>query len=238
MNWSKKPRDPVELGIKIQVEAVAMQKLWLWVDIAQGEVSALGLVEEIHDEGTAAISALRVTDFFLVKQVCTQAETDMDIAALADLLLELETSEIDGRQLRCWVHSHGSMGVFWSETDDDCIVGLANGEWLLSLVVNKKRETMMRLDQFHPCHLYLSDVVWEVSYPLADGLAEACLAEFKAKVTETSLLCSRGESVGVQHITELKQAHMRGALTEEELEEEMAWLGVEREDTLDELQPF
>jgi len=238
MNWSKKPRDPVELGIKIQVEAAAMQKLRLWTDIAQGEVSALGLVEEIHDEGTGAISALRVMDFFLVKQICSSAETNMDPTALAELLLELEVAEIDGRQLRCWAHSHSSMGVFWSETDDECIVGLANGEWLLSLVVNKKRETMMRLDQFHPCHLYLSDVVWEEYYPLADGLEEACLAEFKAKVTETSLLCSRGESVGVQHITELKQAHWRGALTEEELEEEMAWLGVEREDTLDELQPF
>jgi len=233
MNLLKKPRDPVELGIKIQVEATAMQKLWLWTDIAQGEVSALGLVEEIRDE-TGSISALRVTDFFLVKQVCSSAETNMDPTALAELLLELEVAEIDGRQLRCWVHSHGSMGVFWSETDDECISGLANGEWLLSLVVNKKRESMMRLDQFNPCHLYLSDVVWEEYYPRIDSLAEACLAEFQAKVTETSMLCSRGESVGVQHITELKQAHLRGALTEEELEEEMALLGFGE----DELQPF
>jgi len=229
MNWSKKPRDPAELGIKIQVEAAAMQKLWLWTDIAQGEVSALGLVEEIRDEGAGAISALLVTDFFLMKQVCSSAETDMDPTALAELLMQLETAEIDGRQLRCWVHSHGSMGVFWSDTDDECIVGLANGEWLLSLVVNKKRETMMRLDQFHPCHLYLSDVVWEEYYPRRDGLAEACLAEFRAKVTETSLLCPHSESVGVQHITELKQAHWRGALTEDELEEEMALLGLDDE---------
>jgi hypothetical protein len=92
----------------------------------------------------------------------------------------------------------------------------------------------MRLDQFHPCHLYLSDVVWEEYYPPRDSLAEACFAEFRAKVTETSLLCPPRESVGVEHIKELKEAHLRGALTEEELEEEMAWLGMEG----DELQPF
>jgi hypothetical protein len=234
MNWSKKPRDPAELGIKIQVEVVAMQKLWLWAGMAQGEVSALGLVEEILDEKTGVLSALRVTDFFLVEQICSSAETDMDPTAIAELLIQLEEAQIDGRQLRCWAHSHGEMGVFWSDTDDECIIGLANGEWLLSLVVNKKHETMMRLDQFHPCHLYVSDVVWEEYYPHREGLAEACLAEFRAKVTETSLLCPHTESIGVDHIKELKQAHMRGALTDEELEEEMTWLGVER----DEVQPF
>ena len=56
----------------------------------------------------------------------------------------------------------------------------------LSLVVNKKRETLMRLDQYHPCHLYLTDIVWEVHYPLVNGLAESCLTEFKAKVIEDS----------------------------------------------------
>ena len=45
-----KQREKVQLDIKVQISAEAMQKLWLWTDIAKGEVSALGLVEEIRDE--------------------------------------------------------------------------------------------------------------------------------------------------------------------------------------------
>jgi hypothetical protein len=59
----------------------ALQKLWLWTDFAKGEVSCLGIVDEVvNDTNTSRTSALIVTDFFLVKQECTSDETDMDIA--------------------------------------------------------------------------------------------------------------------------------------------------------------
>ncbi len=94
--------------------------------------------------------------------------------------------------------------------------GLANNEWLLSLVVNKRRDTQMRLDQFHPSHMYIPDVQWEVKYPLVDGLAEACFDEFKAKVRETTFLKRSREDqlVGRDMILdELDEASARGALT-------------------------
>jgi hypothetical protein len=223
---NKSPRDPVQLGIRIQVEAVAMAKFWNYVDIAKGEVSCLGIIEEIKDADSGAVSALLVTDFFLVKQRCSTDETTMDAAAVSQLMLDLENQGIDSRKLRCWVHSHGSMSVFWSATDDDCITGLANGDYLLSLVVNRKRDSMMRLDQYHPCHLFLTDVVWEVRYPLIDGLAEQCLTEFKAKVLEDnhSLNGHRQLARDTQdHVTDLRAAHDRGALTMDELQEELDW---------------
>jgi len=170
---TKSRREPVQLSIRVQVEALAMAKFWSFVDIAKGEVSCLGIVEEIKDADSGAVSALLVRDFFLVKQRCSADETTMDAAAVSQLMLDLEQQGIDSRKLRCWAHSHANMSVFWSGTDDDCITGLANGDYLLSLVVNKKRDTMMRLDQYHPCHLYLTDVVWDIRYPLIDGLAES-----------------------------------------------------------------
>ncbi|MCC6477562.1 hypothetical protein IT157_10955, partial [bacterium] len=213
------PRQPVDAGIKVQVDARALQKLWLWTDCAKGEVSCLGLVEEIADVNTSLTTALIVTDFFLVKQECTADETDMDSADVARLLAELESKGINSRKLRCWAHSHGSMGVFWSGQDEQCIAGLANGEWMLSLVVNKRRDSIMRLDQYHPAHLYLPDVAWDVVYPLVDGLAEACFSEFKAKVKESQyrnvLKISREKSF----LGELKSANERGALSDEDLME-------------------
>jgi hypothetical protein len=223
---NKQRREPVQLSIRVQVEALAMAKFWNWVDIAKGEVSCLGIVDEIRDADSGAVSVLIVTDLFLVKQRCSADETTMDAAAVSQLMLDLENQGIDSRKLRCWVHSHGRMSVFWSGTDDDCVAGLANGDYLLSLVVNRKRDTMMRLDQYHPCHLFLTDVVWEVRYPLIDGLAEQCLTEFKAKVLEDAhgLNGHRQLARDAQdHVTDLRAAHDRGALTMDELQEEMDW---------------
>ena len=222
-------REPVQLGIRVEVDAAAMAKLWQYVALAKGEVSCLGLVEEVRDADSGSVSALLVTDFFLVKQHCSLDETTMDSGAVAQLMTDLEAQGVDSRKLRCWAHSHGSMSVFWSGTDDDCIAGLANGEWLLSLVVNKKRDTLMRLDQFHPCHLYLTDVVWEVLYPLIDGLAEQCLQEFKIKVLEdhyglNGLNGHRQLAREAQdHVQDLRAAHDRGALTLDELQDELDW---------------
>lgn len=231
MQWPQnKPREPVQLGIKIQVDAPAWQKLCCWVELAQGEVSALGLVDEIRDADTGLIRALRVTDFRLVKQQCSPDETTMDPAAIAGLILDLEAQGIDSRKLRCWAHSHGTMSVFWSGTDHDCIEGLANGDYLISIVVNKQRDSMARLDVYHPCHLYVTDAVWEVYAPLPEDLAQACFAEFRAKVTESLWAQGNGKVPAAELIRDLSSACDRGALTPEELDDELDWLGLERDD--------
>ena len=173
------PRNPTQLDIKIQVAATAWAKLMLWTELAEGEVSAFGTVEELP-------GILRVTDFFLVAQACNEAETEMDPIALAELMLQVE----DPGKLRCWAHSHAEMPVFYSKTDSDCIDDLANGEWLLSIVVNKLHQVLVRLDQFHPAHLYVEDVVFQVYYPIDVELEAQCKAEFKKKVRESKFMTS------------------------------------------------
>ena len=95
---------------------------------------------------------------------------------------------------------------------------------------------MMRLDQFHPCHLYLTDIAFEIAYPKVDGLAAECLAEYKAKVTEMTFMMSNGRKPAIEHAQDLREAAGRGALNLEELQDELDWLGMERDD-LDE-RPF
>lgn len=237
MNPNLPKREPVSVGLRIQIDALALQKLWLWTDMARGEVSALGTVEEIRDALSGSVTTLLVTDFYLVRQSCTTDETTMDPASVAELLTMLEAQGIDCRKLRCWTHSHGNMSVFWSGQDNDCISGLANGEWLLSLVVNKKHDTLLRLDQYYPAHLYLTDVLWDVKYPLVNGLAEQCLAEFKAKVQEVTGLARFTLDHKPRTEAELKQAYERGALTADDLAEEMWWDNLEMEE-LGEERPF
>lgn len=236
MQWQKRKRNPAHLGIKIEVDAAVMSKLWLWTDMARGEVSALGSVNEIRDEQTGMITALRVTDVHLVKQVSTDAQTELDPKAVAELMLELENQGQDVSKLRFWWHSHGSLSVFWSDQDEACVNELANGEYLLSLVVNKRRDGLCRLDQFHPTHMFLGDVQWDVHYPLPEGVKDACFGEFKAKVTEGYPIL-RLPKMNRDVIEEMHHAKERGLLSDEDFREEMSmltygdmdWEGVEDE---------
>lgn len=169
----------VVLNIKVQFSLTAVQKLWYWTDLARGEFSALGEVESVLDSESGRLIALRIVDLHLVRQTCSDAETEMDIGAVAELL-----GQVDPNRLHCWVHSHGTLPVFWSPTDEDCIAGLSEGGWLLSLVVNRRHDSRLRLDQFHPAHLTVDDLAWETYIPMDDAFEQQVRKEFEEKVTE------------------------------------------------------
>jgi len=162
-----------QLDVKFQVDALAWTKLMTWVEMAKGEVSAIGLVDSTP-------GLLRVTDFKLLDQVCNSTETDIDPKAIAQLMQEVE----DPSMLRCWAHSHADMKVFWSGTDEATIAGLSNDEWMLSLVVNKDHDAMMRLDVYYPAHIHVDDVVWELRYDVPAETKADWKKQFKDKVTE------------------------------------------------------
>lgn len=160
---------------QVFIDLVAQEKLWAWTRMAKGEVSMLGLVEDTP-EGPA------ITDLFLMRQTCTAASTDMDRADVARLLFDLGAAGIEG-QLRAWVHSHASMDVFWSKTDDDCIEGLAADPYCVSLVVNKRGDMRARVDLFRPVRVVIDEVPVKLRTPDL-GLVDLCRAEFMAKVNE------------------------------------------------------
>jgi len=94
---------------------------------------------------------------------------------------------------------------------------------------------MMRLDQYHPAHLCMTDVVWEVYCP-QDVQSEAdAIIEFKLKVNEgfydsTSLGKDTAGLSTQDYIDSLKAAHSDGLVTDQELHEELEWLSQEVED--------
>jgi len=162
-----------QLDLKIQVDALAWTKFMSWVELAKGEVSAFGIVEQ-------RFNRLIVTDFVLLDQVCTSTETELDPKAIAQLMQDVK----DPSMLRCWAHSHADMKVFWSGQDEETIAGLSNDEWMLSLVVNKDHDAMMRLDVYHPAHIHVDDVVWELRCDVPLETKADWKKQFKDKVTE------------------------------------------------------
>jgi Ni,Fe-hydrogenase III component G len=169
----RKKKMKKQLDIKIQVDALAWTKFMTWVELAKGEVSAFGIVEQ-------RLNTLIVMDFVLLDQVCNSTETDIDPKAIAQLMQEVD----DPSTLRCWAHSHADMKVFWSGTDEDTIAGLSNDEWMLSLVVNKDHDAMMRLDVYYPAHVHVDNVVWELLYDVPVETKAEWKKQFKDMVTE------------------------------------------------------
>ena len=163
---------------KILLATEVNEMLLHWVDLADGEVSGLGLVEEQTDDG-GLITALKITKVFLPKQTCTGANTELDQDSVARVMMEIP----EPSKLRLWWHSHGDMDTFWSGTDDDTIRRLANDGLLLSVVLNKAGKMLARLDQFTPLRVTIDDLPVFCLYPDL-GLRQECEILFKDRVTE------------------------------------------------------
>ena len=170
----------IKTGLRVTIDAEALERIWQWTELAKGEVSCLG---QVTDD-------LLVHDVQLFDQVCTQASTELDQDALAKFLCKHHEPE----KVRAWIHSHGNLSVFWSAQDDSCIEGLANESYLVSIVVNKRHEIRCRVDFFEPVRLTLDEVPLEVRVPALD-LRKECETAFRTHVTEVQPMVVRQQSM-------------------------------------------
>jgi len=144
--------------------------------LADGEISGLGAVEEFD-------GGFLVTDLYLPKQTCSPASTVLDQDAVATLLLELDRAGKDPGTIRFWWHSHGDLGAFWSRTDAECVENLTNGDYLLSMVTNRRGDVLARIDVFRPVRFTVDGIGVSVR-SRTEGLFEACRREVEEKVAE------------------------------------------------------
>ena len=154
---------------RVLIDAEAMERVWQWTALASGEFSCLAMVS-----GELLVHGVELFD-----QVCTAASTELDQQALAKFLCRHDKPEA----VRAWIHSHGNLGTFWSDQDEECIAGLANESFMVSLVVNKRHDANCRLDLFAPVRLTVDEVDLEVRAPSLD-LRSECERLFKLHVKE------------------------------------------------------
>ncbi len=159
----------VKQNLRVRIDADSMERINHWTDIAAGEWSCLG---SVSDE-------ILVGDVRLMDQVCSAASTELSQEALATFLVTHPQPEL----VRAWIHSHGRLGVFWSQQDEACIEGLANDTYLVSIVVNKKREWKARIDVWQPFRLTFDDLPLEIRLP-DQNLRGECERLFNAHVVE------------------------------------------------------
>ena len=159
----------VKQNLRVRIDADAMERIWHWTDLATGEFSCLGTVTD-----DIVVGGVQLFD-----QVCTAASTELDQDALGKFLVTHPQPE----RVRAWIHSHGRLGVVWSQQDEACIDGLANDACLISIVVNKKREWKARIDVWQPFRLTFDDLPLEIRVP-DQNLRGECERAFNAHVVE------------------------------------------------------
>lgn len=164
------------------------QKLGLYTELAEGEVSGLGTVRMEENQIT-------VEDVFLLEQENTSSSTDLSSDSVSDYLLEMIQDGRDPGAVKLWWHSHADMGVFWSGTDDDTIDRFSN-EWMLSIVGNKKGQLLARLDIYAPIRVTV-DKLDVAAYPRPSReVRDAVEKEMKEKIKSRTYKYTRGSKDG------------------------------------------
>lgn len=144
LNVSIKPR------VYVTMLPEVLQELKAYVDHYGTEVSGCGIVEkyELKEKNNHFIE-FRVTEVFLPsEQTNSQSSTDIDSKVIHSIMTDLLSQNKDTSKLKLHWHSHVDMGVFHSTTDKENYEELNNGDFLVSMVLNK------RGDIFTSVHLY------------------------------------------------------------------------------------
>lgn len=135
---------------QILITPRAFQKLRLYIDLCPMEIGGLG---EVERDGHRFL----ITDLFILPQKVSPSETELDSAAMLEIL---ECCVAEGRNpasLCLWWHSHAEMDVEWSETDERTIANFF-GDFMISLVGNKAGDFACRMDILPPNGQTLGDL--------------------------------------------------------------------------------
>lgn len=139
-------------------------ELMAYVEHYDTEVSGCGMVERLVNvvgDNDSRISEVeyRVTEIFLPKeQKNSGASSNIDSNAVHSLMNELLRENKDTSKLKFHWHSHVNMGVFHSGTDEDNYNTLCSGEYLVSIVMNKKGDILGRIDVYDKARIVITNV--------------------------------------------------------------------------------
>lgn len=143
------------------------------------EIAGMG---KVRVEGTDTII---VEEVAIYEQEVTGATADLSTKALAKFQSELVKAGGSPKHWKLWWHSHDNMAAFFSGRDTATIDGQSESDWLVSLVVNKKRERQARLDLYRPFRMYLDNLEIEMqgeAYTVPADIAKEVAEKVKRSV--------------------------------------------------------
>jgi hypothetical protein len=173
--------DANKSDLTLEIDPLIFYKIMHWIDKENYEVSGLGMIEVDHER-----NVMRVVDAILLTQENTSATTEIDGQAIGRAMHEFRQRQSPG-MLKWWWHSHVSMPVFWSGTDQaaiKCLGGgdLDNASWFVATVFNQRREMLTAYVQNRPIKLVQTGIETKVRQRLDASVVEQWDAEYDEKV--------------------------------------------------------
>ena len=160
--------------MKLTIPEEVEQKIHAYVMSVPGEIAGMGKVRIAPDNDN-----IIVEDVMIYEQEVTAGTADLSPQSIAKWQHELVKAGGSPKQWRLWWHSHASMAAFFSKTDTDTMDRQTEGDWMVSLVVNKRRERQARLDLYRPFRVYMDELGIEI-----EGEAFTIPADIAAEVAE------------------------------------------------------
>lgn len=143
--------------MKLIIPAAIERRLNAYVQGVNAEIAGMGEIE-MREDGN-----LWVTDIAIYDQEVTSGTADLSPQALAFFQTELIKGGRSPKNWKLWWHSHNTFGAFFSGTDTNTIAGSTEFDVVVSMVVNKKKERMCRIDYHRPIPMTMINVAVEVA---------------------------------------------------------------------------
>ena len=135
-------------------------KFQAYIDQKDTEISGLGKTS-INKEN----KSIYISDLITLPQTATGVNTVFNVG---DFLEDTITKGLEPSDYKLWWHSHVNMPVFWSGTDlatmEDFDTEFKENNWILSIVGNKRKEILCRLDLFEPFRITFDKLPWEIDF--------------------------------------------------------------------------
>ena len=164
---TKELETEIEYFCYLTIAQTVYEELFKYVDSFEGECSGCGLIEQVkHEfEKDKPEYEYKLKEIFLPNQKNTSATTNIEDSEVHSLITQLIQEDKNPEELKFHWHSHKDMSVFHSTTDTENYEDLKTGEWLVSIVINSKREIYARLDFYKPFRLSISSIPVYVDSP-------------------------------------------------------------------------
>jgi hypothetical protein len=161
----------------INIDWEVYHKMMMYCQSAPGEISGFGKCGRMSLGNTPMYC---MNDVKIFKQECGNADTELDMGALSQFIVDLDKQGESVRQWRIWWHTHNDFGVFFSGVDVATIKLLSAKRYLISICINKLGEMTARMDIGNRT----TQLTIVMVPPKSGVIYESCAREVKDKVSQ------------------------------------------------------
>lgn len=175
----------------IRIPIDVWQKMMGYVLSCEVEVNGLGYIDRSGGNGFV------LDEVFILDQTVSALSANIDEATLHRHMHEMVAAGQDTGRLRFQWHSHVHMPARFSPTDLDTINSYG-GDWVISLVANKRGEFEARLDVYRPFRVWTPIKVAIVA-PTDHAATLTCIRDMAHHLRERRLFIDRplcGDQIG------------------------------------------